>query len=78
MRAVIFLSCILGIALCAPAVERAPQRAAKFPGDVHIDASNPMEAVRKRRHLLGLDVDIYNNNGFGAFSKMSEVFILHV
>lgn len=69
MRLVIILSCVFGVVLCVPVVTRDTQPNVGVPSPVQVGASDQVEAARKRRHLFGLDIDIYNNNGFGYFGR---------
>lgn len=69
MRVVIILCCLFGIVLCVPVVTRNRPTALIVPNPVQVGATDQVEAVRKRRQLFGIDVDIYNNNGFGYFGK---------
>lgn len=70
MRTVIILFCVFGIALCVPVVKRDPQPAVEFPSPVQVGAADEVEVTRKRRQLFGLDIDVYNNNGFGYFGRI--------
>lgn len=75
MRTVIVISCLIGMALCVPVVKRASQQTPEFPSFIQIEASNPVERVRKARQLFDFDVDIYNNNGYGYFGKTTSVLM---
>lgn len=67
MKTVILLSCVFGIALCVPVITRDPQPIAEIPSTLQIEGSDGFEVARKRRQLFGVDIDIYNNNGYGYF-----------
>lgn len=58
------------MAVSVPVVKRVPQ--AEFPSFIQVEASNPVEAVRKARQLFEVDLNIYNNNGGGYFGKTSK------
>lgn len=73
MRTVIIITCLCAMAASLPVVQKVPQATAEFPSFIQVEASNPVEAVRKARQLFELDVDIYNNNGAGYFSKFSNI-----
>lgn len=70
MRTVIILTCVFGIALCVPVIKRDPQPAVEGPNPVQVGAADQVEATRKRRQLFGLEIDVFNNNGFGYFGRM--------
>lgn len=71
MKTAIILSCLCVVAFSAPV----PQKLHKFhvPSLIEVEASNAEAAVRKARQLFELDIDIYNNNGGGYFSKFSLI-----
>lgn len=70
MKTLFILSCLCAVALSVPVVKRVPQ--AEFPSFIQVEASNPVEAVRKARQLFDIDIDIYNNNGAGYFGKICQ------
>lgn len=76
MKTVIILSCVLGIALCVPVGTKDPPPTVAFP--VQADSTDQAEAIRKRRHLFGINIDVYNNNGFGYFGKYIDMVILNL
>lgn len=57
------------MAASVPVARKVNSVSAEFPAFIQVEASNPVEAVRKARQLIDIDVDIYNNNGAGYFSK---------
>ncbi|KAG4076944.1 hypothetical protein HA402_015931 [Bradysia odoriphaga] len=69
MRVVIILSCLFGVALCVPVVYKDQKPTAELPSPIQADTSDQVEVTRKRRTLFGLDIDVYNNNGFGYFDN---------
>ncbi len=65
---------MFGLALCVPVITREPEPLAKeFHNPIQSEGSDQAEIVRKRRTLFGLDIDVYNNNGFG-FGKIWKLF----
>lgn len=69
MRTVFLISCLCAMAVSVPVVKRVHPIPAEFPSYIQVEASNPVEAVRKARQLFDIDIDIYNNNGAGYFGK---------
>lgn len=67
MKTVFILSCLCAMAVSVPVVQKVRPATAEFPGFIQVEASNPVEAVRKARQLFDIDIDIYNNNGAGYF-----------
>lgn len=67
MQTVFILTCLCAMAASVPVKVR--PASAEFPGFIQIDASNPVEAVRKARQIFDIDIDVYNNNGAGYFGK---------
>lgn len=69
MRTVLILTCLWAIASSVPVARKIRPVTAEFPALVQVEASNPVEAVRKARQLFDIDIDVYNNNGAGYFGK---------
>lgn len=73
MRTVFILFCICAVAVSVPVVTKVRPASAEFPAFIQVEASNPVEAVRKARQLFDIDIDIYNNNGAGYFGKQKLI-----
>lgn len=69
MRTLFILSCLCAVAVSVPVVTKLRPASAEFPAFIQVEASNPIEAVRKARQLIDIDIDVYNNNGYGYFGK---------
>lgn len=63
------------MAVSIPVAKRVRPVSVEFPAYIQVEASNPIEAVRKARQLVDVDIDIYNNNGGGYFGKKKRKFI---
>lgn len=55
------------MASSAPVPKKVYKVKANIPSLIEVEASNPVDAVRKVRQLIDIDIDIYNNNGNGYF-----------
>lgn len=69
MKTVFIISCLCAMAASVPVARKVRPVSAEFPAFIQVEASNPIEAVRRARQLIDIDVDIYNNNGGGYFGK---------
>lgn len=63
----IILICLFGAALSVPVIQKEQKQTDALPDPVQAEALDQVEVARKRRTLFGIDVDVYNNNGFGYF-----------
>lgn len=69
MKTAFVLTLLCAVAASVPVVKKIRPAVAEFPGFIQVEASNPVEAVRKARQLFDIDIDVYNNNGAGYFGK---------
>lgn len=63
----IILICLFGAALSVPVIQKEQKQTDAIPDPVQAEALDQVEVARKRRTLIGIDFDVYNNNGFGYF-----------
>ncbi|KAG4076879.1 hypothetical protein HA402_015866 [Bradysia odoriphaga] len=74
MKTVFILTCLSALAVSVPVGTKVRPASAEFPGFIQVEASNPVEAVRKARQLFDIDIDIYNNNGAGYFDNGDDFY----
>ncbi len=72
MKTVFILACLCAVVASVPVTKTIRP---EFPAYIQVEASNPVEAVRKARQLFDIDIDIYNNNGGGYFGKIEWILI---
>lgn len=72
MKILIILSYLCVLALSVPVPNKVFKVAANIPRIIEVEATNPAEAIRKVRQIVDIDIDVYNNNGYGYFGMFSK------
>lgn len=72
MKVIIVLACICAMAASVPVITKVRPVHPEFPALIRVEASNPVEAVRKARQLFDIDINFNDNYGPAYFGKLNK------